>query len=310
MLFGPADALSSALLTLRLARPAFSVSPRARVARPSREERRGTLAPMISLFLASVVCGSSAGVPQETGPVPEERWIALFNGKDLTGWTPKIAGHELGDNVANTFRVEDGLLKVRYDGYTDFGGRFGHLFHAQEFAHYRLRVEYRFTGEQVSGGPGWAWRNSGVMLHGQRPETMTLAQEFPVSIEVQFLGGDGTNPRATANLCTPGTNVVMGGELVERHCTDSSSATYAGDQWVTVEVEVRGHELVRHSIGGQVVLEYGQPQLDPKDADARRLVEGGAPLALARGTISLQSESHPIEFRRVELLDLSAGDGR
>jgi hypothetical protein len=243
---------------------------------------------------------------QESAPPMEERWISLFNGKDLTGWTPKIKGHELGDNFADTFRVEDGLLKVAYDGYPDFGGRFGHLFYAQEFGHYRLRIEYRFTGEQVPGGPGWAWRNSGVMLHGQRPETMTNAQEFPVSIEVQFLGGDGTSARTTANLCTPGTNVVMGGELVERHCTDSSSATFHGDRWVTVEVEVRGNQLVRHVLDGQVVLEYAQPQLDPKDEDAKRLLSSGAPLQLERGTISLQSESHPIEFRRVELLDLGA----
>src|SRR5688572_30196469 len=192
---------------------------------------RARLARMILLLLSALLGGASSPARQE--PVaPEESWRPLFNGKDLTGWTPKIAGHELGDNFANTFRVEDGLLKVRYDGYTDFGGRFGHLFHAQELAHYRLRVEYRFLGEQVAGGPGWAWRNSGVMLHGQRPETMTREQGFPVSIEVQFLGGDGTNARSTANLCTPGTTVTMGGERNERHCTDSSSATYAGDEWV------------------------------------------------------------------------------
>jgi hypothetical protein len=243
--------------------------------------------------------------PQEkSAPPPEEHWIALFNGKDLSGWKPKIAGHELGDNFANTFRVEDGVLKVAYDGYERFEGRFGHLFHERAFSRYRLRVEYRFTGEQVPGAPDWALRNSGVMLHGQAPETMTKAQEFPVSIEVQFLGGDGTHPRSTANLCTPGTNVVMGGELVTRHCTDSSSATYHGDRWVTVEIEVRGSEIVRHLIDGKVVLEYTQPQLDPNDSDAKRLLAAGAPLLLDHGTISLQSESHPIEFRRVELLEL------
>ena len=259
---------------------------------------------MRPLLTAFVLFAPLVPLAQEATAPAEEQWVALFNGKDLTGWTPKIAGYALGENYADTFRVEDGLLKVRYDGYTDFGGRFGHLFYARELAHYRLRIEYRFSGEQVPGGPGWGWRNSGVMLHGQRPETMTKEQEFPVSIEVQFLGGDGTNARTTANLCTPGTNVVMGGELVERHCTDSSSATFHGDRWVTVEVEVRGNELVRHLIDGQVVLEYAQPQLDPKDADARRLLESGAPLQLDHGTISLQAESHPLEFRRVELLEL------
>ena len=96
---------------------------------------------------------------QEPKPAPaREEWLQLFNGRDLEGWTPKIAGHELGDNYARTFRVEDGVLRVSYDGYTEFGGRFGHLFYKQAFSDYRLRVEYRFTGEQVRGGPGWGWR--------------------------------------------------------------------------------------------------------------------------------------------------------
>lgn len=262
---------------------------------------------MLVLLLAALLQGSSAAVQEAPTPTPTpaEEWIPLFNGKDLSGWRPKIAGLPAGEDPARTFRVEDGLLKVAYDGYETFDGRFGHLFHERELGHYRLRIEYRFTGAQVPGGPGWAWRNSGVMLHAQGPESMALAQEFPVSIEVQFLGGDGTSPRATANLCTPGTNVVMGGELVERHCTDSRSATYAGDAWVSVEVEVRGNALVRHLVEGQVVLEYAEPQLDPKDPDAQRLIAAGAPLALASGRIALQAESHPIEFRRVELLELA-----
>jgi hypothetical protein len=241
--------------------------------------------------------------PRQEAPAPEA-WIALFNGRDLEGWTPKITGHPAGENLADTFRVEDGILRVAYDGYGTFDGRFGHLFHSGTWSSYRLRVEYRFTGEQVPGGPGWAFRNSGVMIHGQSPDSMTLGQEFPVSIEVQLLGGDGASERHTANLCTPGTNVVFGQELVRRHCTDSTSATYPGDRWVTVEIEVRGGELVRHVIDGRTVLEYTDPQLDEADPDAKRLLEAGAPRHLVEGTISLQSESHPVEFRRVELQPL------
>lgn len=263
------------------------------------------LAPLLPLALLLAACRSS-----EAPAAPGETWIPLFNGRDLTGWTPKIRGHEAGVNFADTFRVEDGLLTVAYDGYGEYQDRFGHLFHEGHWSHYRLRVEYRFVGEQVPGGPGWAWRNSGVMVHGQTPQSMTKDQEFPVSIEVQFLGGDGTNPRTTANLCTPGTNVVFGTELVTRHCTDSSSPTFHGDRWVTVEVEVRGNELVQHWIDGVPVLTYTQPQLDPSDADARRLLDAGQPLQLSGGTISLQSESHPIQFRRVELLELDPGQAR
>ena len=132
---------------------------------------------------------------------------------------------------------------------------------------------------------------------------MAKDQDFPVSIEMQLLGGFGSGTRTTANLCTPGTNVVMDGKLIRRHCTSSTSKTYHGDQWVTVEIEVRGGEVIRHKIDGKVVLEYEKPQLDPNDADAKKLIANGK-LLLTEGYISLQSESHPCEFRKVELKEL------
>jgi hypothetical protein len=227
-------------------------------------------------------------------------WIPLFNGKDLTGWTPKIVGYEAGDNFGNTFRVEDGLIKVSYDAYDKFDGRFGHLFYKEPFSDYIIRVEYRFVGEQIEEGPGWAIRNSGIMVHGQTPESMGLKQDFPVSIEVQLLGGNGTDLRTTANLCTPGTNVVMDEELITRHCTNSGSQTYHGEQWVVAEVEVRGNEIIKHYVNGDLVLDYTKPQLDPNDTDAKKLISSDD-LMLYGGTISLQSESHPVEFRTVEI---------
>jgi hypothetical protein len=251
--------------------------------------------------LASLLVAVAVAVTAE--PDPQEKWIPLFNGKDLTGWKVKIAGHELGDNYGNTFRVEDGILKVCYDQYKNFDGKFGHLFYEKPFSNYRLRAEYRFVGEQTPGGQGWAFRNSGIMIHGQSPESMGKNQNFPVSLEVQLLGGDGTHPRSTANLCTPGTNVVMNGKLITQHTINSSSETYHGDQWVTVEVEVRGN-TIRHIIGGKTVLEYTDPQLDERDPDAKRLLEAGQDKMLRGGSISVQSESHPVEFRKIELLRL------
>lgn len=233
-----------------------------------------------------------------------EQWIQLFDGQSLRGWTPKIRYQQLGEDPANTFRVEDGLLKVRYDNYDQFNESFGHLFYEDSFSHYRLRVEYRFVGEQCEGGPGWAIRNSGLMIHGEQPETMAKDQDFPTSIEVQLLGGNGEDKRTNANLCTPGTNVVYQGKLHLPHCTKSSSETYHGEQWVTVEVEVRGDDVIRHSIEGDPVLEYAQPQLDPRDDHAKELIGKQGGKLLSGGTISLQSESHPIDFRKVELLVL------
>ncbi len=249
--------------------------------------------------------GATLAVLQGCAPPPSSgEWISLFNGKDLEGWTVKIRGYEAGENYGNTFRVEEGLLKVRYDQYGEFGDRFGHLFYKEPFSHYRIRAEYRFTGEQCPGGPAWGWRNSGIMIHGQPVETMEKDQNFPVSIEVQLLGGDGVSARSTANVCTPGTHVVINGELVRDHCIASSSETLHGDQWVTVEVEVLGGETIRHIVNGDTVLVYTQPQLDDQDPSFARLVPSDGDRMLRRGSISLQAESHPCDFRKVELMVL------
>ncbi len=254
---------------------------------------------------AWIFCAILAGgiYAAELDQTQDMKWIPLFNGKDLEGWKPKITGYELGDNFGNTFRVEDGILKVRYDQYDKFNGRFGHIFYKDKFSHYIIRAEYRFVGEQIPDGPNWALRNSGIMIHCQSPESMRKDQEFPVCIEVQLLGGNGKDERATGNLCTPGTNVVMGGQLITQHCTNSKSKTYHGDQWVTAEVEVHGGAIIKHKINGEVVLEYEQPQLDEKDPDGKSLIKNGNKL-LEEGYISLQSESHPVDFRKVEILVL------
>ena len=257
----------------------------------------------VAATLAALIATAAARADDAPG---RGEWIQLFNGKDMTGWQVKIKGHELGDNYKNTFRVEDGILKVVFDGYQQFDGKFGHLFYEKPFSNYVLRVEYRFVGEQVPGGPGWAFRNSGVMIHGQPPESMEKDQNFPVSIEVQLLGGDGTHKRPTANLCTPGTHVVIDGKLVTRHCNSSSSKTYHGDQWVTVEVEVRGNKSIKHVIDGETVLQYANPQLDESKPNGKKLIKDGDKM-LHGGSISLQSESHPVEFRKVELRKLEDG---
>jgi hypothetical protein len=258
---------------------------------------------LLTLVLSPAV--AVAGDAAEPAGPDEKEWIRLFDGKSLDGWIPKITGYDAGVNFGDTFRVEDGVLKVAYDEYDEFGGRFGHLFYKTPFSHYVLVVEYRFLGEQVKGGPGWGFRNSGAMIHGQPVETMRKDQDFPISIEVQLLGGRGDGkPRPTANLCTPGTNVVMDGKLVTTHCVDSTSRTFDGDQWVRVEVEVHGDGVITHKVNGETVLSYEKPQVgggNVSNYDPAVKKDGER---LEAGSISLQSESHPVEFRKVELLNL------
>lgn len=232
-----------------------------------------------------------------TNLAPAPKWEQMFDGKDLKGWDIKIRKHDLNDNYANTFRVEKGQLEVRYDKYTAFDQQYGHLFYKKQYSHYLIGVEYRFVGEQATGGEGWAWRNSGIMIHGQDPTSMGKDQDFPNSIEVQLLGGKGTGKRPTCNVCTPGTQYVQHGKVIKTHCVESSSPTFNGDQWVRAEVLVLGDSLVVHYVNGEEVLRYQQPQRDP----AKGSEEGEL---LKSGTISLQSESHPIDFRKVEIINL------
>ena len=235
----------------------------------------------------------------------DEEWLPLFNGQDLDDWIPKIRGHAVGVNYANTFRVENGLFTVSYDGYDEFSEQFGHIFYKDPFSYYRLRVEYRFIGEQAPNAPEWALRNSGAMVHSQDPETMPPDQDFPISLEVQFLGGlsDG-NARPTGNMCSPGTHIEYKGEFTETHCIDSTSPTFDGDQWVVAEALVLGDEKIVHFINGEAVIEYGNTTFGGGVVSGHRpeMKPDGEPLG--EGYISLQSEGHPIQFRRVELINL------
>ncbi len=232
------------------------------------------------------------------------KWIQLFNGKDLKDWNIKIAKHELDENYNNTFRVENGLLKVRYDQYTNFDEQYGHIFYKKKFSAYLLVMEYRFVEKQVPGGPGWAIRNNGAMIHSQSATSMMKDQDFPISLEVQLLGGNGKDPRTTGNLCTPGTNVVMNGKLITDHCISSTSNTYHGDQWVTVAALVLRDSVIKHIVMGDTVLTYTRPQIgggsvihyDPAVKKDGQLLTGGY--------IALQGESAPTDFRKVAVFDL------
>lgn len=259
----------------------------------------------IKLIICTLACISLTYCKNEKTHSPQlnegDGWVVLFNGKDLDGWTPKIKGHAAGSNWKNTFRADNGILRVDYSEYDRFDGDYGHLFFKQPFAAYELQLQYRFVGEQVEGGEGWATKNSGVMIHGQSPESMGRDQEFPVCLEVQLLGGlENGIDRPTANLCTPGTHVVMDGALIEEHCVNSSSPTFYGEEWIDLEIEVWRDSLVVHRINGEEVIRYSGPVIGGE----YNTMENEDGRAVTGGYIALQSESHPVEFRNIRLRSL------
>ncbi len=254
---------------------------------------------LIALFSCCIACLSQPH--SET----EKNWVSLFNGKDIADWFVKIHHHETGDHYGNTFRVEDSLLKVRYDQYDQFNDRFGHLYYKTPFSYYHLIVEYRFTGEWRKDAPPYTNLNSGVMFHSQDPRTMPKEQDWPISVEMQFLGGLGDGkPRPTGNMCSPGTHVVYNGKLDTRHCIDSRSKTYEGDQWIRAELIVLGDSLITHIINGDTVLQYSQPQIGGPVVNRFENSQKPDGKLLKEGFIALQSEGQPIDFRKVELLNL------
>jgi Domain of Unknown Function (DUF1080) len=262
--------------------------------------KRSNIIIAVSVLLLLSSCQSQQSAQKN------QQWIPLFNGKDINDWFVKIHHHAVNTNFGNTFRVEDGMIKVRYDEYGDFNDQFGHLYYKTPFSWFHLVVEYRFVGELQKGAPSYTLRNSGVMFHSQDPRTMPVEQDWPISVEMQFLGGLGDGkPRPTGNMCSPGTEVVYQGKIASSHCISSSSKTYDGDQWVRAELIVLGDSLVTHVINGDTVLRYSKPQIgggvvnryDPTIKQDGKL--------LSSGFIALQSEGQPIDFRKVELRDLS-----
>ena len=280
----------------------MSISPRLAGAPPMCSSvmiRRIVLA--VALVAGLAACAPKAKVMV---PAPTGNWIAIFNGKNLDGWTVKIAGENLNDNYRNTYRVEDGLLKVSYDQYDKFDNRFGSLFYNKKFSHYWIRAEYRFVGSLVSGAPRWAYKNSGLQLHCQAPETMRKDQQFPVTVEFDIVGGWYLGSKPTGDVCQNGTHVLIDGQPLKGKCSKLSDITIRDDRWVTVWAEVDGAKRVRQMVNGAEVVEYTDLTLDEGDPDARRLLASGADKVLSSGYISVQSNGAPIEFRRIEVLPL------
>lgn len=269
---------------------------------------------LLLLFSNSIIAQKSDDQFKDT------EWISLFNGKDLSGWTIKIADQEINHNLNETFVVEDSMIRIRYNKYEEFSDAFGHMYYETPYSDYILAFDYRFVGEQLKGGANWNVRNSGIMLHSQSAESNEFAQDFPVSIELQLLGGLNKGVRTTANVCTPGTAVEMDGEVNYKHCINSSSKTYHGDQWVHVEAVVKEGESMTFIVEGDTVLQFQHPQVGGGfisnqrptpdwnkfgvEQDAQHWISK-AGTVLTSGYIALQAESHPIDFKNIKLLDLS-----
>lgn len=231
------------------------------------------------------------------------KWVSLFNGKNLDNWIPKIAGYKLGENFGNTFRVENGILSIRYDAYdNNFNNRFGALYYNKKFSNYRLRVEYRFVGDTTQGAPTWGYRDGGIQYQCQDPATLRIDQPFPICLEYNLLGGNGKQERPSGEICANGIYVEINGKRNTSYCTAPTlKKTMNGDQWITAEIDVHDGKIKQY-INGEEVLSFENPRYDSTNATAKNFIINGDD-RVKEGYISLQSNSNPMDFRKIEIME-------
>lgn len=231
-----------------------------------------------------------------------KKWISLFDGKDLDHWVPKIAGYKLGENFGNTFRVDHGILRTRYNQYDSFDKKFGALYYDKKFTNFRLRVIYRFVGNTAPGGPPWGYKDGGIQYDCQPPATISLDQPFPVCLEYNLLGGNGKGERPTGEICASGMYIQIDGKINTSYCTPPIvKRTFSGNQWVTAEIDVRDGKIT-HFVNGEQIIQFENPRYLSANAIARKFIVNGDDV-VRDGYISLQSNSHPMDFRKIEIME-------
>ena len=262
-----------------------------------RTDRAGGNMRSLIAVAASLVLVSCASV--STGSEP--RFHKIFDGKTLNGWEIKVTHHPLGANPHGMWTAKDGVMKINFDGFEQFKGEYAHVFYKKPLKNYILRLDYRFAGKQAPGGPGWATRNSGVMLFAQPPETMTLDQNYPISLENQLLGGLGKGPRTTLSVCMVEITVKVDGKPLTAHCNPNAGATsqtFDGDQWVKLRVEVV-NGVVKSYVNDQLGNTFTEPTVDKPHPWLKSQDATAQPSYFA-----LQGESDQVEFRNIELAEL------
>ena len=207
------------------------------------------------------------------------------------------------------------MIRVDYSDYEKFDNQFGHLYSHKPYSFYKVKLQYRFVGDHLADAPDWADRNSGVMIHSQSAQSVNLNQNFPVSLEFQFLCGNGKDTVPTGNVCTPGTFITYDGKTFLGHIQNSNSKTYLKNEWINAEADVYGDSLIRHIINGDTVLTYTNTMIgegfvsNTNNWTWANITDSlfwinRANTPLSEGHIALQAESQPVDFRRIEILDL------
>ena len=241
---------------------------------------------LTSLAPSSGVVATPAPAAAAAGPTPAAapadaanaaprtpgKIVALFNGKDLTGWKADVPARDTDPNAPDSFVVREGKL-------VSLGEPRGHLITEAAYRDYRLEVEYRFPH---GGG------NCGVLVHVSKPRV--LHKMFPQSIEVQMESGDaGDLWVIQEDIRVPDMEKrrprkegqQWGGTAKDArrilNLTDGSEKPLG--QWNDMVIEARGHTLAVWVNGD--------------------LVNEGTDATVSAGRIAIQAEGTEVELRKV-----------
>lgn len=283
-----------------------------------------------SLGLAGLAC-LWAGLawsqtPVVTLPKPDaEGWIKLFRGDNTSdfysfmGTSRLVPSKNKGPFPNNVFTVVAG------DTIQSLGSPAGHLIFKQPFSHYRVSFQLRWPGSvgntglltkvqeddtaqsqgfprsvECQGDPnqgiGQIWalgtlggQNGGtwITFHGKKiphPADWAAGQQAtqydPASPEMDFGGGGD-----------PYNNLIVGKPGYQK----PKPAAVSNGGWVTVEVESHGKDTTRHFVDGELVMEYRNPRIAPRN-NADQVIK-----YLTSGLFAWQSEGSRVWFRNMKI---------
>lgn len=225
--------------------------------------------------LAGLILGCSLLASCTT--TTNDGFVPLFNGEDLTGWTP-------AKENPDSFSVQDGTLILK-------GGR-SHLFYTGDvnggtFKNFELKLKAMTT-------PG---ANSGVYFHTKYQDTGWPEAGYECQVNSTHKDAKKTGSLygvVNVLVLKPGQKEPKGGMQIKRDAAPSTDG-----EWFDYHITVVGNKITIR-VNGETTVEYTEPAGGPGDSRfaGRRLSEG----AFALQAHDPKSEVHYRDIR-VKVLD-------
>lgn len=208
-------------------------------------------------------------------PAQEDGFVELFNGKDLSGWTPSKENE-------SSFSVKDGELVVK-------GGR-SHLFYSGQvnggkFRNFQLKVRAKTL-------PG---ANSGVYFHTQYQETGWPDKGYECQVNATH-----KDPKKTGSLYGVKNIIVLapGQTAPPGDNTLRDKAPNTDGEWFDYDITVQGKHVVI-KVNGETTVDFTEPEGGPASNFKGR--------KMGEGTFAIQAHDPESEIHyqsiRVKVLD-------